>query len=236
VNKYAKNILRAYDNMLEDLERLDNEGSTVRIDCTPAIATYALPCAIYKIREKYPNMNIHLNTNHSENIEDGILNDNYDIGFVLKRPDDRDLIAHKVFEDDIVAVAPANLPLERCIEKEVLQKQNIILLNGSTRLRELVDEKLTELGINKERLKVIFELDSIESVKSTVLSGFGVSFLPYVSVKKELYTRQLQRFEVKGYQPRYEVYLVYKKENFSNNKEIKNFTDIFKQIGTKAFC
>ena len=143
---------------------------------------------------------------------------------------------HKVFEDDIVAVAPANFPMERCIEKEVLQKQNIILLNGSTRLRELVDEKLTELGINKERLKVIFELDSIESVKSTVFSGFGVSFLPYVSVKKELYTRQLQRFEVKGYQPKYEVYLVYKKENFSNNKEIKNFTDIFKQIGTKAFC
>ena len=57
VEKYAKNILKVYENMLVDLNDISNNNKAIRIDAFPTMATYALPCTIYMIKEKYSNYN-----------------------------------------------------------------------------------------------------------------------------------------------------------------------------------
>ena len=53
VEKYAKNILKVYENMLVDLNDISNNNKAIRIDAFPTMATYALPCTIYMIKENW---------------------------------------------------------------------------------------------------------------------------------------------------------------------------------------
>ena len=43
VEKYAKQLLKIYDNMVEDLSAMNNNHITIRIDSNLTLATYALP-------------------------------------------------------------------------------------------------------------------------------------------------------------------------------------------------
>ena len=54
VEKYAGNIARLYDNLMEDLSNLQQSNGMVRISATPVVGIYGLPCTIYKVKEKFP--------------------------------------------------------------------------------------------------------------------------------------------------------------------------------------
>ena len=58
--------------------------------------------------------------------------------------------------------------------------------------------------------KVLYNMDSTESVKSSVVGRYGMAFLPYISVKKELYIEQLKIVEVEGFDLDYAVNMIYK--------------------------
>ena len=91
VEKYAKNILKVYENMLVDLNDISNNNKAIRIDAFPTMATYALPCTIYMIKEKYSNYNYYLNSDYSQKVESNIINDVCDVGFIEGAPDNNDL-------------------------------------------------------------------------------------------------------------------------------------------------
>ncbi|MDF2593542.1 MAG: hypothetical protein K0S75_3008, partial [Clostridia bacterium] len=78
-------------------------------------------------------------------------------------------------------------------------------------------------------------LDSTESVKSSVIKGHGVSFLPYIAIKKELYTKQLKIINVCDMDLKYDIYITYKR-NADMNKNVKDFIHLLKEVGEKSFC
>ncbi|RJQ25191.1 LysR family transcriptional regulator [Candidatus Parcubacteria bacterium] len=69
VERYARFLTKAYDNMVEDLNNIRKNNSTFRIDACPIIAIYALPCTIYKIKEQFPNYNFALTSDFSDVVE-----------------------------------------------------------------------------------------------------------------------------------------------------------------------
>jgi len=235
VNKHAKNIIKSYQNMLEDLYSLGNNKKTLRIDCTPAVATYAMPCAVYKIEEKFPHIKIELNTNHSDKIENSVLNNYYDVGFITDKPKEKELIGRKIFVDRVVSVAANNFKINEEVTLEDFCQYPLIMLNENYTLRQLIEQKLIKAGCKQGERNIRFILDTIESVKSTVIKGFGVSFLPYLSIKKELYTKQLKVINIINCEMYYDIFLIYKKEDHQN-KDLRNFIDLFEKIGPKAFC
>ncbi|MDF2521250.1 MAG: hypothetical protein K0R84_1878, partial [Clostridia bacterium] len=92
-----------------------------------------------------------------------------------------------------------------------------------------------EKGADLSSYNILFTLDSTESVKSSVLKGYGVSFLPYISIKKELYSKQLKTINVVDLDMNYEIYIIYKKNN-NMNKTVREFIHYLKEIGEKSFC
>ncbi|MDF2519907.1 MAG: putative Transcriptional regulator, partial [Clostridia bacterium] len=75
VAKYAQNLVKAYDNMTEDLAAISKKNRTIRIEACPTMSTYALPCTIYKVKERFQDCDYNLTSNLSYDVENNVLND-----------------------------------------------------------------------------------------------------------------------------------------------------------------
>ena len=100
---------------------------------------------------------------------------------------------------------------------------------------QTAEQDIRDLMNIPDNYKVLLNLDSTESVKSSVIRGHGLSFVPYISVKKELYNKQLKEIKVTGFEMSYDIYIIYKK-NKDMNKSAKEFIAFLKKIGEKSFC
>lgn len=235
VEKYAKNLIKSYDNMVEDLAAISKRNCTMRIEACPTMATYALPCTVYKIKEEYPNYNYCLISSVSEEVEHDVLIDACDVGFVQGIPSDQDLISSKVGTDRMVLVASSDYIIKSEITLDELIRYPLVMMHEKYQCRKQFNEMLKERGFDLEKLNVLFSLDSTESVKSSVLKGHGLSLLPYISIKKELYNKQLKEIKVTDFEMVYDIYIIYKRDK-GMNKGTKDFIQFLKKIGEKSFC
>lgn len=235
VERYARHLIKAYDNMVEDLDNIRKNNSTIRISACPIVATYALPCTIYKVKEQFPNYNFSLTSDFSDVVEQNVVNDICHIGFIHGKPSDCALAYSKVGTDRFIPVASQDLNISQNIYLKDLFKHPLIMLFERFKERKLLNEYLSNSGHDLEKCNILFNLDSTESVKSTVIKGYGLSFLPYISIKKELYTRQLKEIKVLDFDLSYDIYIIYKKERDTciNTRELIQY---LKKVGEKSFC
>jgi len=235
VEKYARNLIRAYDNMIEDLVAINKNNCTMRIEACPTMATYALPCTVYKIKEEFPNYNYCLASSLSEEVENNVLKDVCDVGFIQGKPSDDDLVSSLVGTDRMVFVASADFNIKNEISAEELIRYPLVMMHEKFQCRKQFNELLRDKGLDLDKLNVLFSLDSTESVKSSVLKGHGISLLPYISIKKELYNKQLREIKVTDFEMIYEIYIIYKRDK-GMSKGTKEFIHFLKKIGEKSFC
>jgi len=240
VNKYAKSIVRAYENMLEDLAVIEDRYNIIRLNCTPIIATYAMPCTVYsinnnnKLTSSVP-LKLELYTNRSEEVETNIINDVFDLGIIISRPSHELLVADLLFTDTIIPVVALKDNFDHEVSVEKLIQKDLILPSARFRVREHISKWFLNRGYNLEDMKKVSSMDEIESIKSTVVKGFGVSFLPYLTIKKELYTKQLKRIKINDFDISYDVYLIYK-NSLLRDVNFRDFVKMFKTSAKRTFC
>ncbi len=84
-------------------------------------------------------------------------------------------------------------------------------------------------------LNIIFNSDSLTAVKSSVLNGYGMAFVPYESVKHELYEKSIKLIEVKDLSLDYDIYMLSKKpKDLSQSARLSR--EYLIEIGRKSFC
>ncbi len=84
-------------------------------------------------------------------------------------------------------------------------------------------------------MNIIFDVDSISAVKASIENNYGISFLPYTAVKRELYEKRYKLIEVKGLNMEYDIHLVSKVLN-KVNASVKESIETLVQIGREGFC
>ena len=235
VEKYAKNVLKSYENMVQDLSNKSKNNNIIRINSVWTVATYALPCSLYKLKKKYPNHNYNLNSSLSDDVEQELINDVCDVGFIYDKPSEPNLVHHKVGSDKLVAVVSKDFNIKQDIYIKDLLNYGLILLDNKTRERRLINKVFNNAGYNLENFNILFDLDSTESVKSMVAKGYGVSFLPYLSVKKEIYTKELKQLNVLDFEAKCDIHIIFKHDQYMK-KTIKEFIEYIRKIGEDSFC
>ena len=75
-----------------------------------------------------------------------------------------------------------------------------------------IERTFHKAGISLESLNIVMELNSSDSIKAAVEAGHGVSILPRVAVKKDLYTKTLCPLYIEKLTFSQPIHLVYKKK------------------------
>lgn len=235
VLQYADNLIRIYEAMIEQLEEDSKSGQTIKIEACWPIATYALPCVLYKIKNKFPHHNYELISNATQAIEENVINNVADIGVIYGKPADESLNWYEIGTDNLVLVASYDYEIDEEIHFENLLKHPFVLLSDKLNIKEILTDKINQLEYKSKELNILYKSDSTESVKSSIFKGYGIAFLPYISIKKELYEKRLKLIKISDFSMKYHMYLINKK-NTQLSKSITEFIEYFKKIGKESLC
>ena len=208
--KYAVQFMGLYSDLKEELNNLHTGNNTFHITATSVACNYALPCSLYKINRQFPHYTFQLSSAPSSDVIRQVLNERTDLGFIVGHVDLPELICKPAYQDKIHLIVRSNYPIDPHITLKDLRRYPLILLNESFSSYRLLCDYIKQLGYPIDDFKIMYRLDSTESVKSAVQAGHGAAFLPYIAVKKELYLKQLKSIEIEGFDLDYWVYSIYK--------------------------
>lgn len=236
VIKFAENILRTYDEMLDEITHMDTSGSIVKVEACSSIANYALPCTLMLANQKFPTHKYELTSRSSEDICSDVSNNICDIGFSYMTDSPKkhvDVVSIKTGVNNIVLVGknikanPDVLPIEK------LLNACIITLTGNNEINDVLTKNLNKLGYKRENLNCHMEVEGIEGAKMMISRNYGIAFLPYISVKEELYKKEFKRIDVPDFNMDLDMLLLFKK---NHPRQVEEFISWFLKKGTKSFC
>lgn len=236
MEKYAAQFIDVYSNLKGELENLNTHSGTFKIAATPVACNYALPCSLFKVNHKYSHYSFGLNSAPSKEVIRRVLHDQADLGFIVGEYEGPDLNCTLAFRDKIVLVAQQDFRVAESVTLETLKKLPIVMLNEEFSSYRLLCSYLSKVNHPIDQYRVMYQLDSTESVKSSVLAGHGVAFLPYITVKKEVYQKQIKIISVTDFDLTYDVYSIYRPGNAKEDHVLESITKYFVSVVNKSIC
>ncbi|MDL2260599.1 LysR family transcriptional regulator, partial [Deltaproteobacteria bacterium OttesenSCG-928-K17] len=163
VYKHSLTILNQYQLMMDDLGAAQNISRALRILANPTVNSYALPCVLHDIKTKYPSFSLNIETMASDDLEEKIDSGLGDIGFIVGKPRHKNLKSKKAFSSEVCLVVGAcgnKIPDQVRIEE--IYKYPLLTLSKKQKTQRIIDQYLSKVHIDVDRLTVPYSLDSIE--------------------------------------------------------------------------
>ena len=194
----SREILEVYNNLDNRLHELrDVVAGELRIASIYSIGLHELPVHLKAFRERYPDVELHVEYRRSQQVYTQVLAGDVDIGLVAF-PTKRNGLQIEIFsEDRLVVICHPNHPLadRKRIKIEELNGEKFIAFEPDLPTRKVIDRHFRDHGIQIEHA---MEFDNIETVKRAVEIESGVSIVPATTVRQEVESGILIALEVEG--------------------------------------
>jgi len=235
VYKFADNILRTYDHMMEEIETESKKNIIIKIEAPSSLADYALPCTMIKANDKYHSHKYELTSNTSYEIMQNVSNNICDVGFSYmgNAHGHSGVLSQKAGTNRIILVARNDESTPDSLSPQDLIDVCLITLTGKNDINELIFNKLEKLDISKKALNCNLRVEGIVGAKMMILRGYGMAFLPYISVKEELYKKQFKEVTISNLDIDLDIFLLYKK---IHTEHVNDFLEWFEKNGEASFC
>ncbi len=169
---------------------------------------YFLPRIISPFCQKYPGVELSLRfTNHQRIWQ--YFHENQDDFYILSQlPAHVDVTAHKILENPLIAIAPADHPLaqETDIPFERFAEEPFIMRESGSGTRQALEELFQKY---KMQPNVRLELGSNEAIKQAVLGGLGISVLSKHAIALEQDTGWFAILNVQDFPIKHHWYAIY---------------------------
>jgi len=235
VSKFADNILRTYDEMLNEISLSEELNLFVKIQACTWFASYALPCTLIKANKAFPSHNYELSGSSSDMIISDVANNICDIGFYCGNLSDinhKEIVASKVGESNIALIAKNTPVYPDEITVDELFEASLIMYSEKNNLTKVLMSTIKRMGY-RGNLNCSMRVDEIESAKKLVGNGYGMAFLPYIAVKEELYKKQFKRIQIADLNINMDITMLIKTDCPSY---VQEFVRWFKNNGKDSFC
>lgn len=187
---FAENIL---DELLNGLDAIQQKTSTTKgvlnIASVLTVAQYILPELISEFHTRYPNVIPMIQTGHSHNVLDMVLNHEVPLGISrsVSHPDIHTV--HLIDDEMILAVYPEHSFFDRSnVTIEDVAQEPLILFNRGSVDRTLIDNTFNSMNVVPN---VVMEVDNIELVKQMIKKRLGIGLLPKFAIENTLKKKSL---------------------------------------------
>ncbi|MBV7276067.1 LysR family transcriptional regulator [Clostridium sp. PL3] len=233
VFNYADTLLSIKGNIERDLKNLQQDRPNLLIGSCKSIGEYALPCTIFVFKKLHKELDINMEVVNSSEVIKKLCDHSINIGIIQDNPEENSLDIEYITSDELILVGKNDENIDH-ITIEELKELPLILREESSNARHLVKSAFQEKGVLLEDLNVIYSLNSPEAIKSSILAGKGIAFLPKIIVKNELKKGLLKHITMDEIKIEFNYYLSYRK-NYTFTKYEQMFVD-FITSNKRAFC
>jgi DNA-binding transcriptional LysR family regulator len=157
----------------------------LRIAAIYSVGPYVLQRYLKEFIRRHPEVKVEVDFQKASRICDDLLRGRSDLSIMAYPVKRRDLQIVPLGEEELVLIVPKRHPLSRPDRLRLgdLSGQQFIAFDRGTPTRKALDKILRGAGV---KLKLRMELDNIETIKSAVSSGMGVSIVPEATVAAEM--------------------------------------------------
>ncbi|MEI2395711.1 LysR family transcriptional regulator [Paenibacillus phytohabitans] len=192
---YAQEISKMH-TMAENALRSETEISgSLRIGAPESLAAFRLPGIIKEFRSRHPQVQITLKPGACWELTEFVRSGELDLAFLLQPETEyKEMYCDTLIHEAMTLVAPLDHPLLELEEVEPLHLKNVTILHTETgcTYRTLFERHLNSHGVFPDPN---LEFWSIEAIKQCVMAGLGISFLPMITVRRELAEGKLGRLK-----------------------------------------
>lgn len=208
---HAIKMLKIY----RDLKGISAEDAELKgeivISAPEALLIYRLPQVIKEYKERCPKVNIQLKHLVPANLINEITDGDVDIALVIdKEKNEEDIQFKKLVTEQMMLISPAS----SCSTPTNFINPIYLVTEKGCSYRNMFEKLLYEKN-QEDRLeqKEYIEFWSIDAIKQCIICGFGVSLLPYITVKDEINQGRISAQEVDSSE-KLATYLCYHKDKW----------------------
>ena len=204
LKKYCDRILSLCEETCRSLDELETfQSGALVIGASQTTGTYLMPRLIGIFRQKYPQISVELQVHSTRKISWAIANGQIDLAIVggeVPPELSHSLEITSYAEDELALILPVTHPFSSLdfIRKEDLYRLRFIALDTKSTIRNVIENTLTQNGIDSRYFKIEMELNSVEAIKNAVQSGLGAAFVSVSAISKELDLEMLHWAKIEG--------------------------------------
>jgi len=209
---YATRIIATMSDARQAIDELQGlERGLLRIGASTTPGMYLIPRTVAHFKRQYPKIEVHLAVKDTRQIEDGVIRNEFDFGFVGGHLTGDEVEVLPWMTDHLILVVPFNHPLARkkSVKAADLRKERFIAREAGSATRAAVANHLQKADLKVES---VMEMENPESVKKAVQSGLGIAFISRFAVETELKAKSLVAVRVKDLDINRELKIVYRKD------------------------
>ena len=181
--QHAKNIVAEIKSTRVALDELAGlERGELRIGVVQTVGAYLVPALVARFNALHAGVTLQIDELSGDGIETGLLEGDLDIGIGFTPPQQSDIEAHVLFEEDLVLVVPAShrLAKRKRLKLSELDGEPMVLMPRAFCTRRLWDEAAQRVGIAP---RVVIEMNSIGAIVSTVCATEIATILPALTLQ-----------------------------------------------------
>jgi len=172
---------------------------------------YIFPKILEYFREKHPFVTVTLTVSDTSDIEQRVMNGNFELGVVGSKSTSDTLICSELWKDELVLAVPTDhkwagkkqVPFEKlCNEPFILRE------TGSGTLKIIEEYLKTPVAKDINSLNIVARLGSSTAVKEGIKSGLGISILSLRALDTELKTGILKALKIENLTMQRKFYLI----------------------------
>jgi DNA-binding transcriptional LysR family regulator len=209
---YANRVIAAVDDAHHAVDELQGlERGSLRIGASTTPGMYLVPQVVARFKRSHPKIDIHLRIKDTREVEDGVLNNEFDFGFVGGHLAAAEVSAHAWLTDELLLVVSPDhrLTNKKTVRKQDLEGESFIVRESGSATRATI---VTQLQQANFELETVIEMENPESIKKAVQSGLGIAFISKFAIATELKAKTLTAIRVRNLTINRELKIVHRKD------------------------
>lgn len=180
--EFALYVRNAMEQLQEGQQFIAELGTgqrgTIRIGCIESLATAFLPALFASFHKRYPNIQLKVRVNHTDELVTSVEQGDVDFGLILDpRLQSELLIIKELFRQPLHLLVSVQHPLAQGqnqvgITLGEIAAETLLLLDESSRMGQITRRIFTQRGLP---LRPLVEIESVEGLKEMVRQGIGVT-------------------------------------------------------------
>ncbi|WP_152657791.1 LysR family transcriptional regulator [Oceanobacillus sp. CFH 90083] len=183
---HARSILSSYDRSTHDLLAWEQGYKRkLNIAVSPLLAVTILPYIVRQFMERHVDVEVTVQVKDSKEISEMIEKGEADLGLLQMKPLQKTLFVKKIKEDDVICVCPhdggdieSSPPID---VRNLFENQTLFTYNHP----EYWDDLLSAIHAKYPKIRTMV-VTQVHITKRFIEEGLGFSFLPKISLNREL--------------------------------------------------